>query len=528
MNGYFKVIADSKGAFLQLVAPTDGGEAVQLKEIIQYLNEKKIAFDLKQLNDGVAAASYDKPIFLSPAKLLPLSESCTVTIAEDGMSATARFYPAATNGRELNAEDIRSSCRLAGINFGIDEDVIADFLGNKQYCTDYTVAKGKAVQEGTDAVIEYFFNTDNKIRPTLKEDGTVDFFNLNLVNHCKKGDVLAKLTPAVRGIAGMSVRGEKVLPREVKVTSLQYGLNIDISEDKCTITSQVDGHVTLTGNKVFVSDVLTVTNVDNSTGNIEYDGTVVVMGNVNTNFSVKAKGDVEVKGAVEGAYIEAGGNILLSRGINGMGRAKIVAGGNIVAKFIENSTAAAAGYIDADAILHSNISAGTEVHVMSKKGFIVGGSVQATSKVCAKTLGSAMGADTKVAVGMDTRISARIAELNKEIGEIQKNMKTMLPVLDAAKKKIANGIKMTPDQVKNVQQLAGTVKVLQQKLENDTKELEELKSTATDNSKASVEVTGEVYPGTIIAISDLSMIVKTTYKYCRFIVEKGDVKLAAL
>ncbi len=154
MNGYFKVLSDPKGTFLQLFAPTDGGEAVQLKEIIQYLNEKKITFDLKQLNDGVASGSYDKPIFLSSAKLLPLSESCNVTIAEDGMSATARFYPAATNGRELNAEDIRSSCRLAGINFGINEEAIADFWGNKQYCTDYTVANGKAVQEGTDAVIE--------------------------------------------------------------------------------------------------------------------------------------------------------------------------------------------------------------------------------------------------------------------------------------------------------------------------------------------------------------------------------------
>ena len=41
-------------------------------------------------------------------------------------------------------------------------------------------------------------------------------------------------------------------------------------------------------------------------------------------------------------------------------------------------------------------------------------------------------------------------------------------------------------------------------------------------------MTGEVYPGTIIAISDLSMIVKSTYKYCRFVVEKGDVKMAAL
>ena len=71
---------------------------------------------------------------------------------------------------------------------------------------------------------------------------------------------------------------------------------------------------------VFVSDVLIVENVDNSTGNIEYEGNVQVNGNVCTNFRVKAQGNVEVNGVVEGAYIEAGENIIIARGMNGMGK----------------------------------------------------------------------------------------------------------------------------------------------------------------------------------------------------------------
>ena len=314
----------------------------------------------------------------------------------------------------------------------------------------------------------------------------------------------------------------------MKVKSLQYGLNIDISEDKCVLTSKVNGHVTLTNGTVFVSDVLTVVNVDNSTGNIDYDGSVVVQGNVNSNFVIKAKGDVEVKGAVEGAVIETEGNILLARGIKGMGKGTLKAGGNIISKFMENCTATAGGYIDADAILHSNVSAGTEIHVMSRKGFITGGTVQATSKICVKTLGSAMGADTRVTVGLDTKLTARAAELSKEMMEIQKNLKTMLPVLDATKKKLAAGIKMTPDQVKNVQQLAVNVKTLQDTLNKDNEELMSLKENMTGAQNACVEVMGEVYPGTVIAISDLSMIVKDVYKYCRFSVVKGDVRPGAL
>ena len=48
----------------------------------------------------------------------------------------------------------------------------------------------------------------------------------------------------------------------------------------------------------------------------------------------------------------------------------------------------------------------------------------------------------------------------------------------------------------------------------------------TSASEAMVRVKGEVYPGTRICIGDVSMVVSKTTHYCRFIRERGDVKMA--
>lgn len=79
------------------------------------------------------------------------------------------------------------------------------------------------------------------------------------------------------------------------------------------------GHASLVGGKVFVSDVYEVpADVDNSTGNIEYSGSVTVRGNVKGGFRISAKGDIVVEGIVEDAELYAGGQIIVKRGIHGM------------------------------------------------------------------------------------------------------------------------------------------------------------------------------------------------------------------
>ena len=290
-------------------------------------------------------------------------------------------------------------------------------------------------------------------KPTLKEDGSVDFFNLNTINHCSKGDILARLYPGDLGTFGKSIYGEAIKPRDVKRLSLKFGRNITISDDRLVITSDVNGHVTLVDDKVFVSNILEVENVDNSTGNIDYDGSVKVNGNVCTNFSVKAKGDIEVNGVVEGAYLEAGGNIIIARGMNGMARGSLNAEGNVVSKFIENAKVNAKGYVSTESILHSEVMAGTEIVVDGRRGFITGGRVSAGNLVRVKTLGSLMGSDTVVEVGADPSVKLRIQEIQKQIAESKKQIDTIHPVLKSAAAKLSQGVKFKQEQLMYFQEL---------------------------------------------------------------------------
>ncbi len=516
---------------LRYFPPTEGGKALELQEVLRYLEYKKIPYDVKVLGQAFREPDPGKLIPLNNQKILPVAECSVIYVSDDRMSATAVFYPPSAGtapGRPLTKEEIYSECRLSKVMYGVDEKVLEDFLGNRRYCTEYTIAHGLPVKEGKDAEIIYHFNTDHRARPTLNEDGTVDFFHLNLVNHCKAGDVLAELIPEVQGTPGKNVLGEEVKPRIAKRKTLDFGLNIQLSEDKCSISSRVNGHVTLTTGRVFVSDVMEVNNVDNSTGNIDYDGNVVVAGNVKNNFSIKTSGDIEVRGSVEGAVLEAGGNITLMQGINGMGKGVLKAGGNIISKFLENCTVEAKGYVETNSILHSKVQAGTEINVMSRKGFITGGSVTATGKVRVKTLGSTMGADTLVTVGVDPSIINRMGELNKAIAEADKMLKSGMPLLDAMKKRLAAGTKFTPDQVKQLQAVAASVKAAQETMTSSRAELESLQEVREEGSRAAVEVSGEVYPGTVIAIGDVSMMVREPFKYCRFIYDRGDVRMAPL
>lgn len=528
MNGYFQIINNDNGVDLKIVHPTENGEIASIQEIVNFLNREKITFDLKSLNQALHENGTETLLHLCDVPHLPIAESAIVSVSSDRMKAFIKFYPPSNNGKAYRREDLNSELRVAKVVYGINEKKLDELFQKRDYCTEYLVANGLAQVEGHDAIIDYFFETDNKIRPTLREDGSVDFFNLNVLNHCKSGDLLARLTPEDRGTEGYDVFGNVLKPRDVKKQKLTYGLNIECSEDGLEIKSMVNGHVSLVDGKVFVADMLEVNNVDNSTGNIVYEGNVVVHGNVCANFSVIAHGNVEVKGVVEGAKIEATGNIVLARGMNGMSKGLLKADGNVIAKYLENCNVSAGGYVETESILHSNVQAGTEINVVSNKGFITGGSVSATEVIRVKTLGTNMGADTNASVGVDPAVSNRLNELVTETADAQKNLKVMLPVIEASQKKLASGVKMLPDQIKSLQQLALSAKQLQEKIIANTNEIESLKEVVDSSTNARVEINGEVFPGTTITISGVSMMVKSPMKFCAFKKQDGIVQMTTL
>ncbi len=528
MDGMFQVICAEGSTQLRLVPATDDGEGISINDVVEYLNYHNVDFQVPEISAAISSLNAETVVEINNKTMLPLREAMLMEVRDEGMTCVARFLPPSDKGEKMDAEEIMGDLKHKGIKFGIDIEAINNFCRDRNYMQEIVVARGKEPVQGQDAYIEYMFNTDLKARPTLLEDGSVDFFHLNIINHVGKDELLARLHREVPGKYGSDVMGARIKPKDVRKKVLRFGRNITLSEDKNEIFSNCDGHVSLVDGRVFVSNVMQVENVDTSTGNIEYEGNVQVNGNVATNFSVHAKGNVEVRGVVEGAEIIAGGNITIARGMNGMSKGKLKAGGNVIAQFIENSYVEAAGYVESGSIMHSEILAGTEVHVNGKRGFISGGKVSATIAVDSKILGSDMGTDTTVEIGISPTVKRRHKELKDLIEANEKTINRAIPIMEAARDKYAAGKTLAPEQIDNIKGLAQIVKDKKREQKAYLEEMEELTALLNDEKKSQVVVRDTVYPGVKICISDVSKIIKESVKYCRFIKDRGDVRMVGM
>lgn len=529
MNGYFQIQINEKGVSLLLSPPVGEGEKIRAAELKEYLNIIGVPYDVMAINSALANMGEEEVVlFLTPMRLQPVDEKCTINVNSDKMTAILRMYPPSVGGRLTSKAHIMELMARMKVRAGIDEDAILMALEEHPYCTDIIVARGKLPTPGRDGTIVYHFDTDSTIRPELREDGTVDFFKLNNLHQCTKGQVLAEIIPEEKGENGFDVYGSVLLAREVKKAVFDHGRNLEKSKDGLKLISMVDGHVSLVENAVFVSDVYSVEDVGTSTGNIEYHGDVEVKGNVCENFSVKADGNVFVSGVVEGAVIEAGGNIVIARGMHGQNKGRLKAGGNIIAKFLSAAEVEAAGFVEAEQILNSRVSAGTNVNADAGKGLITGGKVVAKSVINARNIGSPMGTSTIVEIGTDIESKKRLAELQKSVGEKSKTIPQMKKVLEDTTKKLKAGVRLTQDQLKNARMLQITLAESQAKIQEELKEIEKLDKLLKSEGVTQIILRGTMYQGVVVSISGATMTVKKEYSYCRLIKKDGDVASAIL
>lgn len=529
MNGYFQIQLDEKGVSILLVPPTDGGEKIRVSELKEYLDRIGVAYDTMAINSALYTLAEEKTLlFLGNAKIPEVDERCKVCVSADRMQAFIRIYPPSQGGKKLDREEIMDSLKSAKVKMGIDEDAVNLAVEDKKYCTDILVANGQPTTPGKDATITYFFDTNNNARPELKEDGSVDFFKLNTLHHCVKGQVLAEINPAQKGQNGVDVYGNVTLAREVKKITFEHGRNLQISENGLQLISLVDGHASLVDDTVFVADVYSVEDVGTSTGNIEYNGNVEVNGNVCENFSIKTDGNVFVKGVVEGAYIEAGGNIVIERGMHGQGKGVLKAKGNVIAKFISAAEVEAEGFVEAEQILNAKVVAGQSVNAEAGKGLITGGKIVAKEGVNVKNAGSPMGATTVIEVGCDPEDKKQLGILQKNVGEKAKDIASMKKVITDTSEKLKNGVKLLPEQIINIKNLQVALKEAQLQVQNDLKQIEELDKRLSGGEDAHINIKGTMYQGVMVSISGATLNVKSEYNYCKLIKKGADVASTTL
>ncbi|MCR4956001.1 MAG: FapA family protein [Lachnospiraceae bacterium] len=524
-NGYAQLVVKNDVTYVKVMPASNQGRALDISDLTNYLDKNLLTdYNIKELANLCNEADGSTEVRVGAAPFRPFDEMIDMEVSLDKMYASCRMFPPSEGGALLGEEDIIKHLMQNRVKRGVDRDAIRSFLANRQYNTEYIFAKGIPVREGKDGEIKYLFNTSLNTKPATNPDGTVDYHHLNTVSLVKKGQVLATLTKADYGQSGTTIFGEEVKPHSVSEVQFDYGNNITVSEDGMSLISDVDGHANLVDKKVFVSNVLEIpADVDTSTGDIEYAGSVLIKGNVKSGFKVSAQGDVIVEGVVEGAVISCDGQIIIKRGVHGMNKGVLDCKGNIICKFIENAKVFCGGYLETEGILHSKVSVYSEIKVRGKKSMVAGGVIRAGYLIDVLTLGSEMGAQTLVEVGVNPGKKARYLEMKEVLGEKTKEGNQLKTILKTFQQKLADGVQLSPDKMVYLKKIASQYKELSEEIKNLSEKLEVMHQEISESKGARVKVEKDVYQGVTITISDVSTTTKGTRAHCQFVCEGGEI-----
>jgi hypothetical protein len=520
-----------EGAFLKVVPPVGKGRRATERQAMDALSARVAREIDEDLVSRVVKNADGEYIRVGAAIVNPSNDAVlTVDITDQEMKAYLYAQPPGPGGCDLSAETILSFLRNNRVVHGVDEDRVRSFADRPAYKEMVLVAEGTKPVNGADAYMQYNFEVDQtKVRLKESANGRVDFKDLNIIQNVVEGQPLARKVPAERGMTGKTVTG-KVLPaKNGKDIPLPLGKNVHVIDDQATIVADMNGQVMIVGGKVNVEPVYTVQgDVNLRTGNIIFLGTVIITGNVEDGFSVKAAGNIEVHGTVGKAELDAEGDIIVHQGIAGKSSGFVRAGRSLWARFIENAhVESGALVVVSDGIINSQVDANKKIICQGKRAHIVGGQLRAAEEINAKILGSPVsGTETVCEVGFDPKskekldtLTDRKTAVEKQLEEIELNLQTLVNI-KKQRKSLPEDKEAFLRELVERRQLAGV------DLAKIGKEMESIQNYLNGlKTRGRVSASAKVYPGVRIVIRDIRDDVKNEYRAVTFVLENNLIRV---
>lgn len=458
-----------------------------------------------------------------------LNQYLSITFSEDKGIAYLQFSKKDENFN-CSVEDLESFLQSHNIRYGVQQDIIQRFSSNPEeyFFSRVPIAIGIPAVNGVDGKVILTVDLEEDRKPHEHADGKVDYKDLVRLHNVLKGQLIAKNIPPQPGENGMMVTGEELPCKPGKEASFKIGKNVLVDQEGTSMYAAIDGLVTITDKgKINVFPVFEVNgNVDYSTGNIDFVGTVVIRGNVLSGFTVKSAGDIRVIGGVEGAELISGGSIEITGGIIGYHKGLVSAGKNVKVSFIQDGNVVAGDdVIVSQSIMHSNIRAGRDVLCSGTKGLIVGGVVQAGEKVIARTIGNTMSTATAIEVGV-------VPELRNEMNDLRQELRQLLDNADKTNKalyllnQLANSGQLSPDKVALRIKLNATKQSHLREEKKIKERILEIEKMLEETGRAKVEVIKTIYGGSKIVIGRYTRFIMDPTERVVFSYSEGDISLS--
>ena len=443
-------------------------------------------------------------------------KNVSLTLSENGMEAVLKIRK--NRAQELPTfEELKQYIQSYGIVYGIQEEVIRQALapGFEGAVESHVVARGGASVEPLDDIIEYPFDFSEMGSPKTLPDGSVDLKDLQLIRSVKKGDVLARRIPGRYGSAGQTIRGEPIVIRAMRVVRLPQGIHtVPSPENQNILIAAKDGHVVKIGEAVNVYEEHVIQgDVDYSTGNVHYTGSLRVEGSIRSGFTVETDGNLLVQGDIEDANVSCGGNLIVRGGVIGKGKCLISVAGDVEARYVNGHHLRALGDISLqDECVNAKIECGGTVFLW-KKGVLIGGESYVFNRLDARIIGSESGTYTDVYFGLDTVFSRALVDLSRSKQEyLEKSALCRQALYKVLLNASRNGREPVPEELAEVAELKHELFREYDRIGKIEEREEKVRERKEAPVSPGVVVRDRIYAGVKIAGATTSFFVKNPQK----------------
>jgi uncharacterized protein (DUF342 family) len=256
---------------------------------------------------------------------------------------------------------------------------------------EQVIARSTAPVDGQDGTLEWVKGFDPTAGPTAAvtqdDSGAVDYYNQVSYVRVAEGTHVATLHEPTPGDDGRDVTGRTIKAKPGR----RYDLKIDSSLDldgSGLVIAQVDGILEYEHGVLKVSRLFEIRGaVDFGTGNVDFNGTVIVREGIRDRFKLTATEDIIVDGLIEAATINCGRNFTCHQGMAGKGRGQLDVGGDAVAGYLDDVKGCVKGnltvqreMVNCELVIGGNL--------ICDKGRVIGGSVAVSGSVQVAALGS--------------------------------------------------------------------------------------------------------------------------------------------
>ena len=506
------------------------------------------AISLVSLQEQIREAGYDEFLFVTDALNQVLSrvsrnERGTIPIAarkdaeveiefSDNDMVAHITTTAPYGGKPLSAGRLDEAISAADVMRELCDVAALEKVLTSKSVTQLKFAEGRLPRAGVDAQFIQLIDVEVEHGPTIDESGTANQYELHDFTVVDIGTPLMRRIPATTGMAGSDAKGKPVPAKAGK----DYNFAKDnpgampSPEDPNTLIAEIKGHPVFGKTGVRVDNMLRLDHVDLRTGNISFDGSLTINGDITAGTEVAVTGDIEVKGLIVNATVCAGNDIIVRGGIIGpepdededeTHATRVTAGGNVEALFASQASIEVEGdLLIKEYISYCEVSALGEARVGQQggHGFIFGGHCHADGGIAANALGTDANVVTLVTAGYPAELIADYDALCQERDLIAYKSDQLAAVLEDLR------CVDSPDENK-IDVVDITVAAQRKKVSVITEKLDEIDRRRESAEGATITSRGPIYPNVTIGISEAQLTMKQQSSGGCFEKDGNDLKI---